>query len=159
LDVRMPGIDGREVLRRLRADAATAEVPTVFLTASVSDSDRDQLMGIGAAGQIPKPFDPKELPGQIASMLGWYRGTRAAPSSPRSSAIRLSSEAISARMCPHANPVPAWRGGYADIRGMARSRTLPTVLIAVLAALALPVAAAQAAGQTVPAESLGLQAG
>ncbi len=57
LDLRMPDIDGFEVLRRLRASDQTARIPVVFLTANVLDTVRQQAKSAGAAGFLAKPYD------------------------------------------------------------------------------------------------------
>lgn len=69
LDVVMPELDGLGTLRALRAQASTHETPVVFMTAG--HDDRDQLIGLGAAGVIAKPFQPAELAGQLKEVLGW----------------------------------------------------------------------------------------
>jgi CheY-like chemotaxis protein len=71
LDVMMPGMDGPSTLAALRADAATRHIPVVFLTAKARDSDREQLMTLGAVGVLSKPFDPLELTERVAEALGW----------------------------------------------------------------------------------------
>ena len=71
LDVRMPGMDGPEVLRRLRADEATADIPVVFMTAKAQPRELSNLSSLGVAGVLPKPFDPVGLPGEIAAAFGW----------------------------------------------------------------------------------------
>ena len=57
LDLMMPGMDGREIYERLRAEPATAEVPVIFLSARGRD---DGLAGVEAE-YIQKPFDTVEL--------------------------------------------------------------------------------------------------
>jgi CheY-like chemotaxis protein len=64
LDVMMPELDGYEVCRRLKADAATAAVPIVLLTAR-RDLDQGQLAQTGAAGVVFKPFQPEQLARQV----------------------------------------------------------------------------------------------
>jgi len=76
LDVTMPGMDGLEVLRRLKSDAGTASIPVVLLTAKVRAAEAGRTAG--AAGVIVKPFDPLRLAEQIAEILGWDR-PRGAP--------------------------------------------------------------------------------
>lgn len=66
LDLLMPGIDGLEVLRRLRSDPTTADVPVVLLTASPEEAS-----GHGADGVIAKPFPPLELAALVRDQLGW----------------------------------------------------------------------------------------
>jgi CheY-like chemotaxis protein len=71
LDSMMPGMDGAQTLARLRDDERTAEIPVVFLTASVRSADRGRYVELGAVGVLAKPFDPMELPGAVADVLGW----------------------------------------------------------------------------------------
>lgn len=71
LDLMMPDLDGAETLRLLQADAATATIPVVLLTAKKGSANRGLLDGLGAAGFIPKPFDPMTLADQIAHLVGW----------------------------------------------------------------------------------------
>jgi DNA-binding response OmpR family regulator len=67
LDVMMPEMEGYEVCRRLKADAATAAVPVVMLTAR-RDLDEGQLARTGAAGVLFKPFQPQDLARQIREL-------------------------------------------------------------------------------------------
>jgi CheY-like chemotaxis protein len=69
LDVMMPGMDGPAVLKALREDAATAEVPVVFITARTQTQDRERLMQLGAVAVIAKPFDPMTLARELRSVL------------------------------------------------------------------------------------------
>ncbi len=69
LDVMMPAMDGPAVLARLKADAGTARIPVVFLTAKAMTSEIARLKGLGAAGVISKPFDPAALAGQLRAIL------------------------------------------------------------------------------------------
>jgi DNA-binding response OmpR family regulator len=61
LDVMMPGLDGFEVLRILRARAQTREIPVVLLTAKTSDTDVWMGWEAGASSYLTKPFDFDEL--------------------------------------------------------------------------------------------------
>jgi DNA-binding response OmpR family regulator len=61
LDVLLPGIDGFEVCRRLRADPTTADVPVVMLTAQAQDEDRERGYALGVHEYVTKPFEPMEL--------------------------------------------------------------------------------------------------
>lgn len=71
LDVMMPGQDGPSTLAALRADPRTRDVPVVFLTAKTQRREQDELLALGAAGVLAKPFDPVTLGAQIAAVLGW----------------------------------------------------------------------------------------
>ena len=71
LDVMMPGTDGPSTVSMLRAEQATAQLPIVLLTAKAQASDRQRLAELDVAGVIQKPFDPRTLADQIASLLHW----------------------------------------------------------------------------------------
>jgi len=61
LDVRMPGIDGFEVCRRLKAAPATAHVPVIFLSAQYDTDDKVRGFALGGADFIAKPFQAEEI--------------------------------------------------------------------------------------------------
>lgn len=61
LDVMMPGMDGFEVCRRLRADPKTARVPIVMFTALDTADRRERAMAIGATAFWVKPFMPNDF--------------------------------------------------------------------------------------------------
>lgn len=71
LDVMMPEMDGPSTLLAIRDDPAAHAVPVVFLTAGVVDSDVDRLKALPVTGVLNKPFDPLQLPSQLAALLGW----------------------------------------------------------------------------------------
>ena len=68
LDVQMPGLDGYEVCRRLRADPRTAFLPVVMITAS-GDEQRIQALEAGADDFVAKPFDSAELLARVRSLV------------------------------------------------------------------------------------------
>ena len=61
LDVMMPGLNGWDVARELKADPDTADVPVVLLSARTQEEDRRRGQELGADAYITKPFDPSEL--------------------------------------------------------------------------------------------------
>ena len=61
MDVMMPGQDGVETLKALRAGPATARVPVVFMTAKVQPQEISAFRALGALDVIAKPFDPMTL--------------------------------------------------------------------------------------------------
>ncbi|HEV2799026.1 MAG TPA: response regulator transcription factor [Pyrinomonadaceae bacterium] len=67
LDVMLPGINGFEVLRRIRA--AASRLPIVMLTARGDELDRIVGLEIGADDYLPKPFNPRELVARISAVL------------------------------------------------------------------------------------------
>jgi two-component system response regulator CpxR len=78
LDVMLPGIDGFEILRRLRQRSG---VPVIMLTARGEDVDRIIGLEIGADDYLPKPFNPRELAARIRAILRRYEMRPAAQSS------------------------------------------------------------------------------
>jgi two-component system OmpR family response regulator len=65
LDVMMPGMDGIETFKRLRAIPKLAATPIVFMTAKAMKPETDRYRALGAADVIPKPFDPITLPDRV----------------------------------------------------------------------------------------------
>ena len=66
LDVMMSSLDGFELLRRLKADAATRDVPVIMLTALRREQDVVGALKLGAADYLVRPFIPDELVARIA---------------------------------------------------------------------------------------------
>jgi len=61
LDVMMPGLDGWQFMEAIKADAGTAQIPIVLLTARVQREDEIRGWLSGAADYLPKPFNPSTL--------------------------------------------------------------------------------------------------
>jgi DNA-binding NarL/FixJ family response regulator len=76
-DIRMPGIDGYELLRRLKRNESSALVPIVFLTAKDTTEDRITGFRSGIDAYLTKPFEPDELLAIIASILARVERTHA----------------------------------------------------------------------------------
>ena len=70
LDWMMPDMDGFETCMRLKADPATMDIPVIFLTAKVQESEVAKALALGAVGCIGKPFDALTLGSQVMSILG-----------------------------------------------------------------------------------------
>ena len=69
MDLQLPGIDGAEALRRLRAIPATARVPVVALTAFAMKEDRERTVRAGFDGYVAKPLSVRALPDQVRAYL------------------------------------------------------------------------------------------
>ncbi|HWP12174.1 MAG TPA: adenylate/guanylate cyclase domain-containing protein [Ramlibacter sp.] len=69
LDIMMPGMDGYEVLRRLRKDPATASVPVIFLTALSSIEEEQYGLDLGAVDYITKPVSPPVVLARVHAHL------------------------------------------------------------------------------------------
>lgn len=70
LDWMMPKASGLEVLRAIRANSETADIPVVLLTARASEADVQQGLDAGAVDYIAKPFSPQELAARVHDILG-----------------------------------------------------------------------------------------
>ena len=91
LDVGLPGIDGLEVCRRLRADANPGEfsVPVIFLTARDSEIDRILGLEMGGDDYLTKPFSPRELVARVKAIL-----RRSEASAPAAEVLEVGGAAI-----------------------------------------------------------------
>jgi two-component system OmpR family response regulator len=74
LDVMMPGLDGPATLRSLRAVDALAAVPVVFFTAKAQRAEIAELLALGAADVLGKPFDPMTLGDALRAIWARYNG-------------------------------------------------------------------------------------
>jgi len=69
LDRMLPGLSGDEVLRRLRQEAATSNIPVLVLTAKREQEDRIRGLELGADDYLTKPFSPRELVLRVQAIL------------------------------------------------------------------------------------------
>jgi len=69
LDVMMPGVDGYEVLARLREDRATRDIPVIFLTALTGAEDEERGIKLGAVDYITKPIKPAVVHARVRAHL------------------------------------------------------------------------------------------
>jgi len=74
MDIQLPGINGIEALRRVRADPACARIPIVAFTASVTPTDRSQISAAGFDGFLSKPINLKEFLDTVKRLLEAGRG-------------------------------------------------------------------------------------
>ena len=65
MDIQLPDLDGVEALRRLRADARTATIPVLALTAQAMRGDRERFLTEGFDGYLSKPVNVRELIGVV----------------------------------------------------------------------------------------------
>jgi PAS domain S-box-containing protein len=116
LDIRMPGIDGFEVCRRLKAREDTRDIPVIILSASGESADRVEGLRLGAVDFVTKPFQREELLARVRTHLELRRlrlrlEHRVAE---RTAELRESEERF--RTMADAAPVMIWISG-ADGRG------------------------------------------
>jgi two-component system alkaline phosphatase synthesis response regulator PhoP len=69
LDLMLPGLDGLEVCKKLRAEPGTALIPIIMLTAKSELTDRVVGLELGADDYVTKPFSPKELIARVKALL------------------------------------------------------------------------------------------
>lgn len=69
LDVRLPGLDGFKLCRRIRADKRFTSLPIMFLTASHSDLDFFRNLEVGGTSYLTKPVSRKELLARVKELL------------------------------------------------------------------------------------------
>jgi two-component system cell cycle response regulator DivK len=75
MDIQLPGMDGLELTRRLKADPATRDVVILALTAYAMKGDEEKARAAGCDGYITKPIDIESLPQVLAQHLRPPRGT------------------------------------------------------------------------------------
>jgi two-component system, cell cycle response regulator DivK len=69
LDIQLPGMDGYAVARRLRANAALAEIPIVAVTSYAMAGDKEQALASGANGYMEKPINPDTFAQEILAFM------------------------------------------------------------------------------------------
>jgi two-component system phosphate regulon response regulator PhoB len=79
LDVMMPGLDGWEVCKRLRAEPSTAGTPVLMLTAKAEEADRVLGLELGADDYLVKPFGIRELAARVKALLRRAEGASTSP--------------------------------------------------------------------------------
>ena len=76
LDIMMPGMDGYEVCRRLKADERTADIPVLFITALSGPDDETRGLDLGAIDFITKPFSPAVVRARVRNHLALREAAR-----------------------------------------------------------------------------------
>jgi CheY-like chemotaxis protein len=69
MDIQLPGIDGLELTRRLKADPVTRDIIIIAVTAYAMKGDQDKAIAVGCDDYITKPIDTRALPDTIARHL------------------------------------------------------------------------------------------
>ena|SRR5688500_15382743 len=70
MDLQLPGIDGLELTRRLKADPETRDIKIIAVTAYAMKGDQDKAIAAGCDDYVTKPIDTRGLPETIARHLG-----------------------------------------------------------------------------------------
>jgi len=76
LDIMMPGMDGFEVCRQLKADLSTRHIPIIFITAKIGLEDEIQGLELGAVDYITKPISPPIVQARVHTQLALYDQNR-----------------------------------------------------------------------------------
>ena len=116
LDVMLPGIDGMELLRRMRADAALSDIPVVMATAKGAEYDKIRGLDLGADYYLTKPFGVMELVSCVKAVL------RRCGTKTGSPACKLRRSGARRRE-PHRHG--GWRERRADIQGIRTAAPVP----------------------------------
>ena len=76
LDGIMPGIEGHQICARMRADARTADIPVILLTAKAGDADEREAADAGVDAYVAKPFRIEQLDATLKELLASARARR-----------------------------------------------------------------------------------
>ena len=119
LDVGLPGMDGLEVCRRVRAEGGAArDVPILFLSARDEEIDRVLGLEIGGDDYVTKPFSPRELAARVGAILKRARPAAPAEAEPLGhGALRLDPERHEASYA--GTPLPLTATEFAMLRALA----------------------------------------
>ncbi|HZU97635.1 MAG TPA: response regulator transcription factor [Planctomycetota bacterium] len=98
LDIMMPGLDGLEVLKRLRGDQRTEAIPIIFLTAKAGEADRVVGLELGADDYVVKPFSPRELVARVKAVLRRTERKQEQPTVTTAGPIRMDASRREARV-------------------------------------------------------------
>jgi two-component system, cell cycle response regulator DivK len=69
MDLQLPGVDGTQAMRTIKASPSGSGIPIVALTAFAMSEDRDRALRNGFDGYLSKPISVRDLPRQIADLL------------------------------------------------------------------------------------------
>ena len=105
LDVMLPGVDGIELLQRMKASAELRTIPVVMATAKGAEYDRIRGLDLGADYYLVKPFGVMELVSCAAAGSSWISTHTRSRSTARASRLRIKNLNFCACFCP----IRAWR--------------------------------------------------
>jgi two-component system cell cycle response regulator DivK len=74
MDIHLPGMDGIEALKRLRADPSTSDIPVIALTASAMPEEQDSILSAGFDGYETKPIGVKRLVSVVSEGIALRKG-------------------------------------------------------------------------------------
>jgi len=74
MDIQLPGIDGLEATKRIRASGADGDIPIIALTSYAMRGDKEKALAAGCNGYIAKPIDTRTFIAEIEKYLSWRQG-------------------------------------------------------------------------------------
>ncbi len=121
LDIRMPGVDGFEVCRRLKGRQETRDIPLVFLSAAREVEERVEGLRLGAVDFISKPFQHDELLARVRTHLelGSLRADLERQVAERTAELRRANELLQAELAEHRRTEQALRESEERFRSLA----------------------------------------
>lgn len=128
LDIRMPGMGGFEVCRRLKASASSRDIPILFVTASPEVEERVEGLALGAVDFISKPFQPQELLARVRTHLelGRLRADLARQVAERTAELQAANAQLKLDLLDRARAEQVLRESEERFRNMADSA--PTLI-------------------------------
>ena len=69
MDIQLPGIDGLTLIKQIKADTSTKDVPILAVTAYAMKGDEQKIMAAGADGYLSKPINTQELPAIVEKYI------------------------------------------------------------------------------------------
>jgi two-component system cell cycle response regulator DivK len=69
MDIQLPGLDGYEVTRRIKANSALSHIPIIAVTSYALSGDDQKAFAAGCDGYVTKPFSPRQLLAKIREFL------------------------------------------------------------------------------------------
>lgn len=75
MDIQLPNMDGLELIRKIKSEAETRDIPIVAVTAYAMKGDKERILEAGCSAYVSKPIDTRELPLLIADLLKDSRET------------------------------------------------------------------------------------
>ena len=120
LDLNLPGMNGFEICRRLRAEPSTATIPILMLTARADETDKVLGLNMGADDYITKPFSMRELVARVNAALRRSEGSRVDRPAFDNGSLRIDPSTF--RVCYQERDVRMTRKEFALLSELARNQ-------------------------------------
>ena len=70
MDIQLPGVDGYEATRRIKANPETAHIPVIAVTSHALSTDQAKALAVGCNAYVAKPFSPREILAKVREFVG-----------------------------------------------------------------------------------------